>query len=597
MADKAQVQKPRDLDQCLRDPKANWEMEEVRDTFRHSTSHIMAAAVKRLYPQAKLGIGPAVEDRFYYDFDIPGGFQPEDLERIEAEMRRIVKEDHPFTCEQVTREQAAALFTQAGEPYKLELIRDLPDGVPITLYRSGDFVDLCAGPHICSTGQVKSLKLLALAGAYWRGSEKNPMLQRVYGTSFPEQQWLDEYLFRLEEAKKRDHRVLGQQLDLFSLHDEGRGFPFWHHKGLVLWQLLEDFWREEHKKRGYQLVRTPIMLTEELWHRSGHWDHYRENMYFSRIDDVPHALKPMNCPGGMLLYKQSLHSYREFPLRVAELGLVHRHELSGTLHGIMRVRSFTQDDAHIYMMPEQLKDEIIGVIEFDDFMYRSFGLDYHIELSTRPEDSMGTDEEWARATAALEAAMQEKGLPYKVNPGDGAFYGPKLDFHVRDSLGRTWQCGTIQADFQMPERFDLTYIGPDGAEHRPVMIHRVIYGAMERFIGLLIEEYAGAFPLWIAPVQVKVIPIADRHLDGAKAIAAQLDAAGLRPELDVRNEKVGFKIRSAEVEKVPYMVVVGDREIASGELSVRRRGQGDLGKMPMDQFIARLRAEVAAKTR
>ncbi len=597
MADEAQPEKPSNLEECLSDPKGNWQDEAVRDTYRHSAAHIMAAAVKRLYPHAKLGIGPAIEDRFYYDFDIPGGFGPEDLDHIEAEMRKIVREDHPFVRQEVTREQALEMFERAGENYKVELIHDLPGDVPITLYHSGDFVDLCAGPHICSTGQVKSFKLLSLAGAYWRGSEKNPMLQRIYGTAFPEPEWLDEYLCRVEEAKKRDHRVLGPQLDLFSLHDEGRGFPFWHHKGLILWQLLEDYWREVHRKHGYQLVRTPIMLTEELWHRSGHWDHYRENMYFSVIDDVPHALKPMNCPGGMLLYKMNLHSYREFPLKVAEMGIVHRHELSGTLHGLLRVRSFTQDDAHIYMMPEQLKDEIMGVIDLDDEMYRAFGLDYHVELSTRPENSMGTDEQWERATAALEAALREKGMDYKVNPGDGAFYGPKIDFHLRDSLGRTWQCGTIQADFQMPERFELTYIGPDGAEHRPVMIHRVVYGAMERFIGLLIEEYAGAFPLWIAPVQVKVIPIADRHLDGARAIASQLETAGLRPELDPRNEKVGFKIRSAEMEKVPYMVVVGDREIASGQLSVRQRGRGDLGKMAMEDFVARLKDDVATKAR
>jgi len=580
--------------QQLRD---EWEQEEVRDILRHSAAHVMAAAVKRLYPQAKLGIGPAIEDRFYYDFDLPGGFTPDDLERIEAEMAKISREDHRFACEEVSREAALQLFAEAGEPYKIELAEELPDGVPITVYRSGEFVDLCAGPHVRSTGLVKHFKLMSLAGAYWRGDERNPMLQRIYGTVFPSREQLDEYLHRLEEARRRDHRLVGAQLGLFSMHDEGRGFPFWHHKGLVLWRLLEDFWRSEHRRHGYQEVKTPIILSEDLWHRSGHWDHYRENMYFVSIDEVPHAVKPMNCPGSMLLYKMNLHSYREFPLRVAELGLVHRHELSGTLHGLLRVRSFHQDDAHIFMMPEQLKGEIIRVIELCDGIYRSFGLEYQVELSTRPENSMGSDEQWERATAALAAALEEKGIKYKVNPGDGAFYGPKIDFHVRDSIGRTWQCGTIQADFQMPERFDLTYIGPDGGEHRPVMIHHVVYGAMERFIGLLIEEYAGAFPVWLAPVQVRVLPIADRHHEGARQVAAQLEAAGLRVEVDLRNEKIGFKIRAGEMDKLPYMAVVGDRELASEQLSVRKRGQGDLGSVPMAEFVAGIKGEVEAKQR
>jgi threonyl-tRNA synthetase len=577
--------------------EAGWDDEAIRDTFRHSASHVMAAAVKRLYPQAKLGIGPAIEDRFYYDFDVPGGFGPEDLARIEAEMRRVVAEDHPFRREELTRDEAQAMFCAIGEPYKLELARELPDGVPITIYRSGDFVDLCAGPHVSSTGQIAHFKLLSLAGAYWRGDERNPMLQRIYGTAFPSQRQLDEYLHRLEEARKRDHRLLGQQLGLFSMHDEGRGFPFWHDRGLILWRLLEDFWRQEHRKRGYQEIKTPMILCEDLWRRSGHWDHYRENMYFVRIDETPHAVKPMNCPGSMLLYKMNLHSYREFPLRVAEFGVVHRHEMSGTLHGLLRVRSFTQDDAHIFMMPEQLKDEIIGVIELCDHIYRAFGLDYHVELSTRPANAMGSAELWDKATLALRQALEEKGMAYKINAGDGAFYGPKIDFHVRDSLGRTWQCGTIQADFQMPERFDLTYIGPDGAEHRPVMIHRVVYGAMERFIGLLIEEYAGAFPVWLAPVQVRVVPIADRHQGAAKDVAARLESAGVRVEVDLRNEKVGFKIRSGEMDKIPYMAVVGDREAASGQVAVRKRGQGDLGSMAVDAFIGNLLGEVASKAR
>jgi threonyl-tRNA synthetase len=577
--------------------QSSWEDAQVRDTFRHSAAHVLAAAVKRLFPQAKLGIGPAIEDRFYYDFDIPGGFGPEDLERIEEEMRRIVAEGHPFERSELPRDEAMKLFESAGEPYKVELAGEIPDGVPISTYRSGEFVDLCAGPHVPSTADIKHIKLMSLAGAYWRGDERLPMLQRIYGTAFPTKEALDEYLFRIEEAKRRDHRVLGRQLDLFSMHDEGQGFPFWHNKGLILWRILEDFWRKEHQKRGYQEIRTPIVLHEQLWHRSGHWDHYRNNMYFTRIDEIPHAIKPMNCPGAMLLYKETLHSYREFPLRVAELGLVHRHELSGALHGLLRVRNFTQDDAHLFMTPDQVKDEIIGVMELFHDVYSAFGLSYHIELSTRPENSMGEDAQWELATAALQAALEEKGVAYKLNPGDGAFYGPKIDYHLRDSLGRTWQCGTIQLDFQMPERFDLTYIGPDGQEHRPVMLHRTCYGAMERFIGLLIEEYAGAFPAWLAPVQVRVVPIADRHHAYAEQVAGQLREAGFRPEVDLRNEKVGFKIRSGEVDKIPYMAVVGDREAASGQVSVRKRGQGDLGAISTGDFCARLSADVEAKVR
>lgn len=575
----------------------DWEDEQVRDTFRHSAAHVLAAAVKRLFPQAKLGIGPAIEDRFYYDFDVPGGFKPEDFERIEAEMRRIVAEGHPFQRAELTRQEAIGLFTASEEPYKVEMARELPDGAPITTYRSGEFIDLCAGPHVASTADIKHFKLLSLAGAYWRGDERRPMLQRIYGTAFPTRAALDEYLHRIEEAKKRDHRVLGRQLALFSLHDEGQGFPFWHHKGLVLWRILEDFWRREHHKRGYQEIRTPIVLHEQLWHRSGHWDHYRDNMYFTRIDDALHAIKPMNCPGAMLVYKEDLHSYREFPLRVAELGLVHRHELSGVLHGLLRVRNFTQDDAHLFMTPDQVKDEIVGVMDLFHDIYSAFGLNYHIELSTRPDNSMGDDAQWELATAALQSALREKGVAYKLNPGDGAFYGPKIDYHLRDSLGRTWQCGTIQLDFQMPERFDLTYIGPDGQEHRPVMLHRTCYGAMERFIGLLIEEYAGAFPAWLAPVQVRVLPIADRHHAYASDVTDLLRREGFRPELDLRNEKIGFKIRNAEVDKVPYMIILGDREAASCTLSVRKRGEGDLGTMSVADFRAKLCADVESKAR
>jgi len=580
----------------VRDPRVEWDDPGVRDVFRHSAAHVLAAAVKRLHPEARLGIGPAIEDRFYYDFDVPGGLTAEDLGPIEEEMARVVAEDSPFIREELSREEAISLFDRLGEPYKVELAKELPEGVPITIYRCGGFVDLCAGPHVSSTGEISAFKLLALAGAYWKGHEANPMLQRIYGTAFPTREGLEEYLYRLEEAKKRDHRVLGPQLDLFSLHDEGQGFAFWHHKGLVLWRILEDFWREEHRKAGYYEIRTPIILKEELWHRSGHWDHYRDNMYFTRIDDQLHAIKPMNCPGSMLLYKMNLHSYREFPLRVAELGLVHRHELSGVLHGLLRVRNFTQDDAHIFMTRDQVKDEIIGVIELTDRIYSAFGLGYNVELSTRPENSMGEDWQWQIATAALEDALLEKGVKYKVNPGDGAFYGPKIDFHIQDSLGRTWQCGTIQLDFQMPERFDLTYVGPDGREHRPVMLHRTIYGAMERFIGLLIEEYAGAFPVWLAPVQVRVLPIADRHQDYGRQVEEQMRAKGLRTELDLRNEKIGFKIRSAEVEKLPYMAVIGDREVRAENVSVRRRGDGDLGAMSVDDFAGRVLREAQERT-
>ncbi|HHW48418.1 MAG TPA: threonine--tRNA ligase [Clostridiaceae bacterium] len=572
-----------------------FENEGGRDAYRHTTSHIMAQAVKRLYPEAKLAIGPAIENGFYYDFDIDKPFSPEDLEKIEAEMSKIIKEDHPLERFTLPRDEAIKFMEEKGEPYKVELIRDLPEGEEISFYRQGDFVDLCAGPHIPSTGKVKAFKLLSVAGAYWRGNEKNKMLQRIYGTSFPKKSELDEYLFRLEEAKKRDHRKLGRELDLFDILEEGPGFPFFMPKGMILRNVLEDFWRKEHRKRKYQEIKTPVILNEDLWHRSGHWDHYKENMYFTKIDEANYAIKPMNCPGGMLVYKRRLHSYRDLPQRLAELGLVHRHELSGALHGLMRVRCFTQDDAHIFMTPEQIKDEVLGVIDLIDDFYKVFGFKYHVELSTRPENSMGTDEQWDMATNALKEALDAKGMEYKINEGDGAFYGPKIDFHLEDSIGRTWQCGTIQLDFQMPERFDLVYIGPDGEKHRPVMIHRVVFGSIERFIAILTEHYAGAFPTWLAPVQVKILPLVDKHHDYALELQKLFEDKGLRVEVDLRNEKIGYKIREAQLEKVPYMLVIGDKETENRAVAVRSRKEGDLGPMPMEQFIDRILYEIENK--
>lgn len=568
---------------------------EGREVYRHTSSHVMAQAVKRLFPEARLAIGPAIADGFYYDFDMPQPFTPEDLIKIESEMRRITQEDLPLERTEVSRDEAIRLFEEKGEKYKVELIRDLPEGVTISLYKQGDFIDLCAGPHVPSTGRIKAVKLMSLAGAYWRGSEKNPMLQRVYGTSFPKQHDLDEHLFRLEEAKKRDHRKLGRELDLFSVLDEGPGFPFFHPKGMIIRNLLEDFWRQEHRRDGYQEVKTPIILNEELWHRSGHWNHYKENMYFTKIDEMDYAVKPMNCPGGMLLYKRRMWSYRDLPLRVGELGLVHRHELSGTLHGLLRVRCFTQDDAHIFMLPSQIQSEIKGVIDLADRFYRLFGFDYHIELSTRPENSMGSDEAWEMATNALEEALRSSGRTYKVNPGDGAFYGPKIDFHLKDSIGRTWQCGTIQLDFQMPERFELEYVGEDGARHRPVMVHRVIYGSIERFIALLTEHFAGAFPVWLAPVQVRILPITDRQHEYARSLLARLEAEGVRAELDDRNEKVNYKIREAQLDKVPYMLVVGDQEVAAESVAVRIREGGNQGARPFGEFLKQLKEEIETR--
>ncbi|KAB2951585.1 threonine--tRNA ligase [Heliorestis acidaminivorans] len=568
---------------------------EGREVYRHSSSHLLAQAVQRLFPGTKLGIGPAIEDGFYYDFDSLHKFTPEDIEAIEKEMASIVKADYPIEGQVLPREEAIRFFEEKGEHYKVELIQDLPPDTPISIYSQGDFCDLCAGPHLPSTGRLKAYKLMSLAGAYWRGSEKNKMLQRIYGTSFPKKSELDEHLHRLEEAKRRDHRKIGQELELFTMMEEGPGFPLFFPKGMILRNELEKFWRQEHEQAGYQEIRTPIILNRALWERSGHWQHYHENMYFTQIDEQDFAVKPMNCPGGMLVYRSAIHSYRDLPLRLAELGLVHRHELSGALHGLMRVRCFTQDDAHIFMLPSQIKAEIIAVINLVDRFYKTFGFDYHVELSTRPEKSMGSDESWEMATTALEEALKEREMAYKVNPGDGAFYGPKIDFHLRDCLGRTWQCGTIQLDFQLPEKFDLNYIGEDGQKHRPVMIHRVVFGSIERFIGILTEHYAGAFPIWLAPEQVRILPITDRHRDYAEQVKSALVRAGVRVEVDGRSEKIGYKIREGQVKKVPYLLVVGDKEAENGAVAVRKRGEGDLGAVALEEFVERIKREIIEK--
>ncbi len=564
-----------------------------RWTLRHTAAHIMAQAVQHLYPDARFAIGPAIENGFYYDFDREESFTPEDLEKIEAEMKRIIKENLPLKRFVLSKEEA--LKKMAGEPYKVELIENLPEGEEISFYSQGDFCDLCAGPHLPSTGGVKAIKLTSVTGAYWRGDSSRKMLQRIYGTAFTKKSDLDEYLHMLEEAKKRDHRKLGRELDLFMFADEGPGFPFFLPKGMVLRNLLEDFWRKEHKRAGYEEIRTPMILNEELWHRSGHWDHYKENMYFTRIDDEDYAIKPMNCPGGMLAYKRRMWSYRDLPIRSAEMGVVHRHELSGALHGMMRVRCFTQDDAHLYMTPEQIPQEIEGVIDLVDRIYKVFNFPYRVELSTRPDDFMGEIEQWDTATEALRQALERKGVEYRVNEGDGAFYGPKIDFHLIDSIGRTWQCATLQLDFQMPERFELEYTGPDGEKHRPVMIHRTVLGSMERFIGILTEHYAGAFPLWLSPVQVKVLPITDRTLPYAREVMAKLDEAGFRCELDERNEKIGYKIREAQMEKVPYMLVLGDKEQEAGLVAVRSRKTGETETMTLDALMEKLQREVDEK--
>ena len=566
-----------------------------RLAFRHTASHVLAQAVKRLYPEAKLAIGPAIDDGFYYDFDTPVPFTPEMLEALENEMRKIVKENHALRRFTLSRAEAVQMMQEKDEPYKVELIEALPADAEISFYEQGEFTDLCAGPHLAATGAIKAIKLLNATGAYWHGDSKNKMLQRIYGTCFPKASMLEEHLHMLEEAKKRDHRKLGRELDLFDIYEEGPGFPFFLPKGMLLYNLLVDYWREQHMARGYQEIKTPMILNQDLWHRSGHWDHYKDNMYITKIDDADYAIKPMNCPGGMLVYKRRLHSYKDLPQRIGELGLVHRHELSGTLHGLMRVRCFTQDDAHIFMTPAQIQDELTGVIDLMDSVYESFGFPYEVELSTRPEDSMGEDEQWETATNALIHALQSKGIRYTVNEGDGAFYGPKIDFHLRDSMGRTWQCGTIQLDFQMPERFDLTYVDADGARRRPVMIHRVVFGSIERFIAILTEHFAGAFPLWLSPVQAVVLPISDAFQPYAREVQQKLRDAGLRCELDGRSEKIGYKIREAQLQKTPYMLIVGQKELESGAVSVRSRSEGDLGAMTADAFIEKAKAEIASK--
>lgn len=566
--------------------------EEGKRAFRHTASHIMAQAVKRLFPETKLAIGPAIADGFYYDFDREVPFTEDDLKHIEEEMKKIVKEDLKLEKFELPRAEAIKFMEEKGEPYKVELINDLPEDAVISFYKQGDYVDLCAGPHLMSTKPVKAFKLMSVAGAYWRGNEKNKMLSRIYGTAYTKASDLDAYLTMLEEAKKRDHRKLGKELKLFALLEEGPGFPFFLPKGMIVKNTLIDYWREIHKKAGYVEVSTPIILNRQLWERSGHWDHYKENMYTTVIDDEDYAIKPMNCPGGMLVYKQELHSYRDLPLRVGELGIVHRHEKSGQLHGLMRVRCFTQDDAHIFMTQDQIKDEISKVIGLIDSVYKLFGFKYHVELSTRPEDSMGSDEAWEAATNGLIGALEANNMPYVVNEGDGAFYGPKIDFHLQDSIGRTWQCGTIQLDMNLPERFDLNYTDKDGIKKRPVMIHRVCFGSIERFIGILIEHYAGALPTWLSPVQVKVLPISDKFADYADSVAAKLDEAGVRVETDHRAEKIGFKIREARNERVPYMLVVGEKDVEANAVSVRSRENGEEGQQSIDEFIARITKEI-----
>ena len=571
------------------------EAEDELRAIRHTASHVLAQAVKRLYPDAKLAIGPAIDDGFYYDFDREGGFTPEDLEKLEAEMVKIVKENLPVKPFVLPRAEAVRFMEEKGEPYKVELIEDLPEEETISFYQQGEFVDLCAGPHIMYTKGVKAFKLTSIAGAYWRGSEKNKMLTRIYGTAFANKTDLESYLTMMEEAKKRDHRKLGKELGLFMFAEEGPGFPFFLPKGMTLKNTLIDYWREIHYRDGYQEVSTPIILSRKLWENSGHWDHYKDNMYTTVIDEEDYAVKPMNCPGGMLVYKNQPHSYRDLPLKVGELGLVHRHEKSGQLHGLMRVRCFTQDDAHIFMRDDQIEDQIKGVTKLINEVYTQFGFEYFVELSTRPEDSMGSDEDWEMATNGLRKALEDMGLDYIVNEGDGAFYGPKIDFHLRDSLGRTWQCGTIQLDFQMPQRFDLEYTAEDGSKKRPIMIHRVCFGSIERFIGILIEHFAGKFPVWLAPVQVKVIPVSEKSMDYATGVYEKLKASGIRTELDHKDEKVGYKIRQAQLEKVPYMLVLGEKEAAEGAITVRSRDKGDLGAAGLDAFIEDIKKMIETK--
>ncbi|MGD9552726.1 MAG: threonine--tRNA ligase [Candidatus Caldatribacteriota bacterium] len=572
-----------------------FQSKEGKEIFFHSSSHIMAQAVQELYPGTKIAIGPAIEEGFYYDFDSEHIFSPDDFEAIEKKIKEIVKRNLPFQKRILRKEEAINLFEQKGETYKVELLKEIPQEV-VTIYQQGDFIDLCRGPHVPFTGKIKAFKLLTVAGAYWRGDEKNKMLQRIYGISFDSKEALNNYLHLLEEAKRRDHRKIGKELDLFSFHEEGIGFPFFHPKGMIIRNLLEDFWREEHRKKGYQEIKTPIILNKSLWIQSGHWDHYKENMYFTKIDNQDFAVKPMNCPGGILIYKSRIHSYKELPLRLAELGLVHRHELSGVLHGLFRVRSFTQDDAHIYMRPSQIKEEVQNLIDFECSFYQTFGFDYHMELSTKPENAMGSDEVWARAVNSLKSALDDKGISYKINEGEGAFYGPKIDFHLRDCLGRSWQCGTIQLDFLMPEQFDLYYINSQGEKKRPVMLHRTIMGSLERFIGILIEQFAGSLPIWLAPVQVRLLPIADRHLDYGRKLEKILLEQRIRVELDEDNEKIGSKIRKAELEKIPYMLIFGDQEISNDSINIRKRGEGDQGASSLEQFITQINREIEEKT-
>ena len=564
--------------------------------LRHTASHVMAQAIKRLYPSAKLAIGPSIADGFYYDIDFETPITADDLEKIETEMKKIIKEALPLERFTLPREEALALMKEKEEPYKVELIEDLPEGEEISFYKQGEFTDLCAGPHLMNTKEVgKAYKLTSIAGAYWRGNEHNKMLTRIYATAFAKKEELEAYITMMEEAKKRDHRKLGKELGLFMMHEAGPGFPFFLPKGMILKNTLLEYWREIHKKAGYVEISTPIILNRSLWETSGHWDHYKDNMYTTVIDDQDYAIKPMNCPGGVLVYASEPRSYRDLPLRMGELGIVHRHEKSGQLHGLMRVRCFTQDDAHIFMTPEQIKDEIKGVAQLIDSVYKLFGFKYHVELSTRPEDSMGSDEDWEMATDGLRSALDEMGLDYVVNEGDGAFYGPKIDFHLEDSLGRTWQCGTIQLDFQLPQRFELEYIGADGEKHRPIMIHRVAFGSIERFIGILIEHFAGAFPTWLAPVQVKVLPISDKYMDYAEKVKAALDAENIRVEVDTRSEKIGYKIREAQKNKIPYMLVVGQKEEEDGVVSVRSRFKGDEGQASLESFIENIKKEIVSR--
>ena len=563
-----------------------------KHTLRHTASHILAQAVKRLWPEAKLAIGPAIDKGFYYDIDMEHTLTPEDLTKIEKEMSRIVKENLPITKSVMSRQEAIEFFKSKNEDYKVELIEDLPEDAVISCYAQGDFIDLCAGPHVASTGKVKAFKLQSIAGAYWRGDEKNKMLQRIYGTAFEKKEELDAYLHLLEEAAKRDHRKLGKELGLFVIKEEGPGFPFFLPKGMALRNELENFWREVHHEFEYEEIRTPIILNKQLWETSGHWFHYRENMYTTIIDEEEYAIKPMNCPGGILVYQNEMHSYRDFPLRYAELGLVHRHELSGALHGLFRVRAFTQDDAHVFMLPSQMQSELMKVIELFDRIYSQFGLKYHVELSTKPDNAMGDDAIWEAATEALRNAIEAKGIPYVINPGDGAFYGPKLDYHIEDSLGRTWQCGTIQLDMNLPERFQIEYVGEDGQKHRPIMIHRACFGSMERFIGILTEHYAGAFPTWMAPVQVKILPISEKHVEYAKELAKQMHRDYVRVEVDDRSEKIGYKIRQAQMAKVPYMLVVGDKEVEEGTVNVRKHGGDELGSVPFEEFFNSIKIEI-----